>query len=41
MKILVVDDHALTKPYAEWANFGDVAGKHIGLAILEIERTSF
>ena len=25
-------------PYADWANFGDVIGKHISLAILEIER---
>lgn len=26
------------KPYADWANFSDVIGKHISLAILEIER---
>jgi glyoxylase-like metal-dependent hydrolase (beta-lactamase superfamily II) len=32
---------AKLKPYADWANFKDVVGKHISLAILEIERTSF
>jgi glyoxylase-like metal-dependent hydrolase (beta-lactamase superfamily II) len=29
---------AKLKPYADWANFDDVVGKHISLAILEIER---
>ena len=29
------------KPYAGWANFSDVVGKHISLAILEIERSDF
>ena len=29
---------AKLKPYADWANFSDVVGKHISLAILEIER---
>ena len=29
---------ARLKPYADWANFTDVVGKHISLAILEIER---
>jgi glyoxylase-like metal-dependent hydrolase (beta-lactamase superfamily II) len=29
---------AKLKPYAEWANFNDVVGKHISLAILEIEQ---
>ena len=32
---------ATLKPYAGWANFSDVVGKHISLAILEIERTGF
>jgi glyoxylase-like metal-dependent hydrolase (beta-lactamase superfamily II) len=26
------------KPWADWANFDDVVGKHISLAVLEIER---
>jgi glyoxylase-like metal-dependent hydrolase (beta-lactamase superfamily II) len=30
---------AKLKPYADWANFNDVVGKHISLAILEIERS--
>ena len=29
---------AKLKPYADWANFNDVIGKHISLAILEIEQ---
>lgn len=30
---------AKLKPWADWANFDDVVGKHISLAILEIERS--
>jgi hypothetical protein len=29
---------ATLKQYAGWANFADVVGKHISLAVLEIER---
>lgn len=29
------------KPYHDWAHFEDVIGKHISLAFLEIERSSF
>jgi glyoxylase-like metal-dependent hydrolase (beta-lactamase superfamily II) len=30
---------AKLKPYAAWANFNDVVGRHISLAILEIEQS--
>jgi len=32
---------AKLKPYTDWVHFDDVIGKHISLAFLEIERTSF
>jgi hypothetical protein len=32
---------AKLKPYHNWVHFDDVIGKHISLAYLEIERTSF
>lgn len=32
---------AKLKPYHNWVHFNDVVGKHISLAFLEIERSSF
>jgi len=32
---------AKLKPYQGWTNFNDEVGRHISLAVLEVEQTDF